>query len=263
MKTILDKIVEEKKKEIKIAKQNISRAEILEKLSKKKINCRDFKKCLVAGNRINFIGELKKASPVKGVLRKEFDLIKTALIYEKENISAISVLTDKHFCGSLSDVKKVKNATTLPVLRKDFIIEEYQLYESLLARADAVLLIASILPKNTLTKMLKIVHSLGMSALVEVHNQHDIEKVDFRHADIIGINNRDLRNFKTDLHITEKLLKKIPFGKIVISESGIKSRAQVRFLEDLGVNALLIGEGIVRSKDITAKIRNLQGRKNA
>ncbi|MCP4649903.1 MAG: indole-3-glycerol phosphate synthase TrpC [PVC group bacterium] len=263
MKTILEKIVSEKKKEVKKAKQVISLKELSGKIKKQKIACRDFKKNISSPGQINFIGELKKASPIKGMLRENLDLAKTARIYERQGIKAISVLTDIHFCGQLSDIKTVKKASKLPVLRKDFIIDEYQLYESRLAGADAILLIAAILSKASLTKMLRITHTLGMHALVEVHNKDDFKKVNFKETDILGVNNRNLKNFKVDITTTEKLIKNIPGDKIVVGESGISLRKHVRYMEKLGVQALLIGEGIVRSKNIASKIKTLYGRRKS
>ena len=261
MKTILDSIIIEKQKEVKTAKQNIPLAQIRLQLKKEIDTVRDFKGSIHRQGHISIIGELKKQSPVKGILRKQLPLIKTARIYEKEKINAISVLTDKHFLGKLADLKKVRNAVSLPVLRKDFIIDEYQIYESRLAQADAILLIAAILSKTSLSKMLRITRSLGMAALVEVHDEADLKKLNFKEIDIIGINNRNLNNFLIDIKTTQRLIKKIPADKTIVSESGISDRKQINLLKKSGANAVLIGEGIVRSRDIAARIRFLQRRK--
>lgn len=261
MESILKKILIEKKKEVTQAKKNfplkILRAQIK---SQTPCPCRDFKKSISSPEKVSIIGELKKASPSKGFLNKGLELAKTAVLYKEAGVSAISVLTDKHFLGELCDIKKIKTAVRLPVLRKDFIIDEYQLYESYFAGADAVLLIASVLNKNELSRMLRIISNLGMSALIEVHDESDLTKINFKEAQIIGINNRNLNDFTVDMTTTERLIKKIPKDKIIVSESGICSREDVLYLKKLGVNAVLIGEGIVTAKDIRLKIRSLLGK---
>lgn len=259
MKSLLKKIINSKKKEVLLNKTRHPISELLKKVEKKDIFPRDFEKRIKTGRSINCIGELKIASPVKGNLNKNLNLSKTAKLYEAAGVKALSVLTDIHFRGKLSDLKKVKRAVSLPVLRKDFIVDEYQLFESYCACADAVLLIAKILDKRKLNKMIGLVHSLKMHSLVEIHDQDDLDKIDFSKVRIVGINNRNLNDFSVDIKTTEKLIAKIPKDKIIVSESGISTRADMLYLMRLGVKAALIGEGIVTADDIALKIRNLLG----
>ena len=210
MQTILKKIIESKKLEIAKAKKTRSLTALKKELALKNVCVRDFRKAIAKNRSLTCIGELKIASPSKGYLNKNLDLAKTAAIYEQEGISAISVLTDVNFKGKLSDLQLVKNAVRIPVLRKDFIIDVYQVYESLVNGADAILLIASVLSKSALSKLLKLTHKLGMNAIIEIHEIDDLKKVDFRSARIIGINNRDLNDFTVNLKTTGNLCGKIP-----------------------------------------------------
>lgn len=260
MKSILKQIIKAKKAEIKQAKQT-SPLNLLKVRSRKaNIQIKDFKNSVGHQKSLQCIGELKIASPLKGYLHKNLDLVKTALIYQQSGIAAISVLTDKHFKGKLSDLKKVKAAVKIPVLRKDFIVDIYQIYESYLAGADAVLLIAAILSPKKINAMLDLTHCLNMNAIVEVHNLADIKKLDMKKVRIVGINNRDLNTFALDLATTKNLINKIPKSKIVISESGIFTRAEMVYLEKTGVNCVLIGEGIVTAADISLQIKKLLGK---
>ncbi|MCK4994193.1 MAG: indole-3-glycerol phosphate synthase TrpC [Candidatus Omnitrophica bacterium] len=263
MKTILKKIIEVKKFEIRKSKSILSLAELKKKVSKEKIVTRDFKSALEKKNSLTCIGELKIASPSKGFLNKNLNLVKTAKIYEKEGISAISVLTDSHFKGKLGDLQLVKNEVTIPVLRKDFIIEDYQVYESLYNGADALLLIAAVLSKKSLARLLDLTHKLKMNAIIEIHDLYDLKKIDFRSARIIGINNRNLNDFSLDLENTKKLCGKIPDKMTKISESGINSRADMLYLQKLKIDSVLIGEGLVSASNIPLKIRELLGKRNA
>ncbi|MBU4306099.1 MAG: indole-3-glycerol phosphate synthase TrpC [Candidatus Omnitrophica bacterium] len=261
MESILKKIIIAKEKEVKAAKEQCPFSVLLEKIGKTGIERRSFLENISAKGKVNCIGELKKASPLKGVLRKDLDLAKTACLYESAGVKALSVLTDVFFQGKISDIKKVRAAVTLPVLRKDFIIDEYQVFESFLAGADAVLLIAAILSRKKLSDLLDMTHSLGMDALVEIHDEIDLKKIDFNRAKIIGINNRNLKSFSVDLRTTQRLLPKIPADKVIVSESGISSRSDVLFLKKLGVRAMLIGEGIVSVPDMRSRIKYLLGRR--
>ncbi|MBI4846369.1 MAG: indole-3-glycerol phosphate synthase TrpC [Candidatus Omnitrophica bacterium] len=260
MKSVLKNIVAAKKKEVARAKKAFPLTVLLSLIKKNKIKCRNFDKSISLKSGINCIGELKKASPLKGILRKNLDLAKTAKIYEQSGAAAVSVHTDSHFYGKLSDIGIVKNNLTVPVLRKDFIIDEYQIYESFIAGADAVLLIAAILSKQKISRLLQLTYRLGMSALVEVHNRSELKKIDFRKVRTVGINNRDLNSFKVKLKTTEEMIALIPKGKIIVSESGIQSRKDVLYLQSLGVRAVLIGEGIVRARNMGIKIKNLLGK---
>lgn len=215
------------------------------------IKTRDFK-AAISKRGINIIAEIKKASPSKGIIKLDFNPQEIAEVYEKINIDAISVLTEKHFfMGSDGYIKFVKEAASKPVLRKDFIIDEYQLFQAKYIGADAVLLIAAILGKK-LRSLYALAKELGLQCLVEVHNREELETALEADADIVGINNRDLRDFTVDLMHTEQLLKYIPHGKIIVSESGIKTSEDILYLKSVGVNAVLIGETFMRN------INNLQ-----
>ncbi|MFH1094442.1 MAG: indole-3-glycerol phosphate synthase TrpC [Candidatus Omnitrophota bacterium] len=263
MQTILEKIIEAKKIEIKKAKKILPLAELKKKISRKKIVTRDIKKSITKKGILSCIGELKIASPSKGYLNMHLDLAKTAKIYEQEGVNAISVLTDINFKGKLRDLELVKNSVKIPVLRKDFIIDVYQVYESLYHGADALLLIASVLSRKKLSKLLALTHRLGMNAIIEIRNTEDLKKIDFRSARIIGINNRNLDDFSVDLKTTTQLCAGIPAKMTIVSESGIKSRSDMLVLKKLKIDAALIGEGIVSAVNIPLKIRELLGKENA
>ncbi|MEE8359648.1 MAG: indole-3-glycerol phosphate synthase TrpC [Candidatus Omnitrophota bacterium] len=257
---ILTKIIEEKKKEIEIAKERLPLSMIQEKLLVMPSQ-RSFKQAISKEREISLIAEIKRASPSAGLLRRDFDPLKIAQIYRAYGASAISVLTDeKFFRGALSNIDLVKREVYLPILRKDFIIDRYQIYESKLFGADAILLIADLLSRTELFHFLEISRELGMDAVVEVHNEEDLAKALSAESGIIGINNRNLHNFEVDMGVTSNLIKSIPDGKIIISESGIKTYEDVMFLKSLGVNAVLIGEAFMRSDDIGLKVRELMGR---
>ncbi len=220
---------------------------------------RDFTSFIRRNNGIKLIGEIKFASPSKGIIRKEGDLSLIIEIYEK-NVDAISVLTEEDFFkGSLSYLETVKNRVTKPVLRKDFIIDEYQIYESAISGADAILLIASILDEVQAKDYISLAKELGLAVLFEIHDAHELEKALSAEADIIGINNRDLKTMKIDIQTTLNIKPLIPEDKIVVSESGIKTHDDVRKLEDAGVDALLIGTVLMEAQDIKKKINELKG----
>jgi indole-3-glycerol phosphate synthase len=220
---------------------------------------RDFRSALIAGPRA-IIAEVKRKSPSRGVLREDFDPIMMASIYEKNGAAAVSVLTDREFFGgSDADLVGIRREVGLPLLRKDFIIDASQIFESRMLGADAILLIARILGEGSLKSFLKTAGSLGLSALVEVHDRADVEKALAADAEIIGINNRDLATFSTDIRTTLDLLEVIPRGKIVVSESGINSKDDIELLASAGVRAFLIGEALVKEADPAAKLRELMG----
>ena len=259
---ILNNIVEEKKKEIETAKKRIPQKDLLDSLRDRQTHQKPhfFKHSLAKRNHIHLIAEVKKASPSAGVLREDFDPLKIALAYEANGASAISVLTDeKFFQGQISHLEKIKKNVHLPVLRKDFIIDEYQIYESILKGADATLLIADLLTAEELKGFLAIGKENKFDFLVEVHSEEDVQKALDAGCDIIGINNRDLHTFKVDVHTTTRLINAIPHDKIRVSESGIRTRENVSYLRSLGVDAVLIGEVFMRSDDIGAKVRELLG----
>lgn len=252
---ILDDILFNKRQEVTGLKVKLS-TEKLKNLIKGLPKPRSF----ISKGKLHLIAEIKKASPSAGVIREDFNPIWLAKTYEESGASAISVLTDeKFFQGHLDHIKQAKESTTIPILRKDFIIDESQVYESRLAGADALLLIARILTDEELTQLTKLTKKLGMVSLVEVHNEEEVSRVLKLKIPIIGINNRDLDTFKVDLNTTFKLLKKFPELKehLVISESGISTAEEVKLLKEKGVDGILIGEAFLRSRDIAGKMRSL------
>lgn len=209
---------------------------------------------------ISMIAEIKRASPSKGVFVENVDAVELAAVYERSGARAVSVLTDEPFFrGTLEDLRVVRANVALPCLRKDFVIDEYQIYEARAARADAVLLIVRILSDSQLSDYLKLAGLLGMDALVETHNADEIGRAIKAGAHIVGINNRDLDTFEVRLNTTLELKKLVPGGLALVSESGIHTRRDVCLLEDGGVDAILVGEALMTSRDIGAKIRELLG----
>ena len=254
---ILDKIHAYKLKEVAESKGLVS----IESL---KDRCNGMPEAVKSGtvlkrdDRIKFIAEVKKASPSAGIIREDFNYVNIAKEYETAGASAISVLTDKEFFkGDLKYLSEIKETVSLPALRKDFIIDPYQIYEARAAGADLVLLIARILNKEEINAFLVLSHELGMECLVEVHDNDELETVLETEAAIIGINNRNLDTFETNLDTSLQLCNRIPEGKIIVSESGIKTRADVLVLEEAGIDAILIGETLMRSRDISHKIKEL------
>lgn len=260
---ILDEIINNKKDELDRLKADFPVMGLVQGLKmriKQLPPARDFIK-VVKGDGIKIIAEVKKASPSKGVIRKSFDPVEIARIYEVNGASAISVITEeKYFQGHIDYLKEIKDAVSIPVIRKDFIFDEYQIYESRAAGADAILLIAGILEKEAIDEFLALSHSLGMSCLVEAHDEQDIDKVLSTKAKLIGINNRDLKTFKTDIKTTLALATKIPKGRMVVSESGINSYNDVDMLKRKGIHIFLVGESLMRENDIGKKLRELFGR---
>ena len=210
----------------------------------------DFAKNL-KGDRLKLICEVKKASPSKGIISECFDPLNTAIEYEKVGAAAISCLTEEHyFKGSNEYLEKIASKVKIPVLRKDFIVDEYQIYRARVLGASAVLLIAATLDNNKLCEFLKITHSLGMKALVEVHDETELERAMKLDAEVIGINNRNLKTFEVELETTKRLIAKIGKDKIKISESGIKTNDDMKELRAFGTDAVLIGETLMRSDSI-------------
>lgn len=208
---------------------------------------KDFASALRKSKNLSIIAELKPASPLKGKLRRNFNPEKLALSLEKAGASAISVLTEeKFFEGSLDFLRRVKQICKVPVLRKDFIIDEFQIHESKVNGADAVLLISSILSEKELSLLLRTCKKLGLQCLVEVHSEQDIEKALSAGAEIIGINNRDLKTLRVDLNRSLHLIKLIPPGIITVSESGIKGKKDLLMLKKFGFDAVLIGESLMK-----------------
>lgn len=254
---IISRIIEEKRKVVEDAKKARPQEGLMREASAVYVKSA-FKKNISRPHQINLIAEIKKASPSKGILRGDFHPVKIATTYQANGAAAISVLTDERFFeGKLSYIKDVKERVSLPVLRKDFIIDEYQIYETVVSGADAMLLIADLLSQDELNRFYRIAADLGLDVLVEAHNEEDIDKAVKANAAIIGINNRDLHTFKVDLETTPKLIRQIPDDKVVVSESGIKTYEDIMFMKSLGVNAVLIGEAFMESDDIAAKMKEL------
>jgi indole-3-glycerol phosphate synthase len=248
---ILDKIIKSKKKVLDKSKISCN-INTLHDIIQNQFDVINFKDSLkkLGSNDIRVIAEVKKASPSKGIIREDFDPIKIAGQYEANNAAAISILTESEFfMGKLDFLKEIKNAVNIPVLRKDFLFDPYQIYEARANGADAVLLIAAILEKPLLEELLSVVKELSMSALVEIHTIEELEKVLQTETEIIGINNRNLQTFDTDIQTSIDLMADIPESKIVVSESGIKTKDDIIKLSNAGVDAFLIGETFMRAEN--------------
>lgn len=259
MATILDRIVETKLREIAAARQAVPEVE-LERRVTALPPTRDFTRAIRKPGWITLIAEVKKASPSAGVIRADFDPVAIGRTYEQHGAAAISVLTDAEFFqGSLAYLTAVRAAVTCPVLRKDFILDRYQLLEARAAGADAVLLIAECLPGEQLATMHQQATKLGLHTLIELHDADELPRVLDTGGPVIGINNRDLRTFRTRLEHTLELLPKIPADRTVVSESGIATHADLMRLGAAGAKAVLIGESLMRAPDIGAAVDELRG----
>lgn len=261
---ILDKICETTKERIEKEKQKISlvevrkNAEIIKNIEKEKYF--NFEKAIGKKEKINFICEIKKASPSKGIIAEDFDYIEIAKDYQKAGADAISCLTEPHyFLGEDEYLKAVRETVNIPVLRKDFIIDEYMIYKSKNIKADAILLIAAVLDKYKLKDYFDIANDLGLSSLFEIHNEEELEKVLNLNPRIIGVNNRDLKTFEVDINNSVRLRKLIPNNIIFVSESGIKCREDIKTLEENKTSAVLIGESLMTKKDKEKEIKKLRG----
>jgi indole-3-glycerol phosphate synthase len=256
---ILKQIVAKKKERIELAKQNLSEESLKEQLASV-APARDFLAAMNKPKQIALIAEIKKASPSKGVIRQEFNPEEIAKTYALCGVQAISVLTEEDFFqGDPGYINIVKNSASVPVLRKDFIIDSYQVFESRLLGSDAILLIADLLTKDKLTEFMRIADALGMGYIVEVHDEKELKKVLSLNAPVIGINNRSLHTLEVDFKTTEKLFTLIPKGKVVVVESGIKNYQDVLFLKILGASAVLIGTAFMEAADIKQKVEEVMG----
>ncbi|HTN02013.1 indole-3-glycerol phosphate synthase TrpC [Planctellipticum variicoloris] len=221
---------------------------------------RDFVAALRAAPTIGLIAEVKKASPSAGIIRADFDPVQIARAYEAAGASCLSVLTDeKFFQGHLDFLRAVRQAVGIPVLRKDFLIDPYQVLEARAAGADAVLLIAECLDDRQLRELYEATTALGMTALIEIYDPQNLDRVLPLNPPLVGVNNRDLRSFVTDLDQTLRIQPRVPVGTLLVSESGIKTRGDVERLRSHGVGAILVGETLMRSADIGAAVRELIG----
>lgn len=259
---ILDKIVEQKKIQLKEEMGKISIEGWKQRIKRPGMHStQDFFNALKKNDDISIIAEVKKASPSKGVIKEDFDPLLIAKEYSESDVQAISVLTEKNFfLGDDDYLVRIRQAYPTPILRKDFIIDLWQVYQSRCLGADAILLIVSILSDEELKKFQAVAGILGMQCLVEVHNKEELDRALESGAKIIGINNRELKTFEVDIRTTEKLMNYIPNDRAVVSESGIKDYNDIKYLKDLGVDAVLIGETFMRAPSIKEKINELRGK---
>jgi indole-3-glycerol phosphate synthase len=258
MADVLGRIVAGKPAEVAAARARVPDAE-LERRCEGLPPPRDFRAALMAGG-VQVIAEVKKASPSAGVLRADFDPEALARAYEGHGAACVSVLTDgPWFQGGLGDLGRVRRAVALPLLRKDFIVDRYQLLEARAAGADAVLLIAEALPGDALGRLLRQAEGLYLQALVELYERDNLRRVLDSGARLVGVNNRDLRTFTTRLEHTLELAAAVPGDVCLVSESGVRGRADVERLAAAGVRAVLVGESLVRAADVGAKLDELRG----
>ena len=259
--TILDTIVEHKRRELERHLREMPAAELEARIKQMPMPL-NFSGALL-GDRVRLIAEVKKASPSRGLLVPHFDPVALATCYADNGAAAISVLTEvDHFQGSLDDLRNVREVVSgkrLPVLRKDFLFDPYQLYEARAYGADAVLLIVAMLSPAQLTELLAVAQSLWLQALVEVHSRRELETALEAGAEIIGVNHRDLKTFKMDMSLSAQLRPLVPQGKLVVAESGISKADDVRRLKEAGVHAVLVGEALVTASDTAAKVKELAG----
>lgn len=252
--SILDKIIDNKVTEVEATKQNLSLKSVRD-LAESAPPAKDFVGAL-RKDTVALIAEVKKASPSKGVLIENFEPLTLARTYSENGASAISVLTDENFFqGKLTYLKEISEAVDIPTLRKDFIIDPYQVYEARMAGASAVLLIVAALEDSQLADLQNLIQELGMSALVEVHNEEELERAMAIEVPLIGVNNRDLKTFDVDLSTTERIAKLIPDTVTLVAESGLKSAVDIAHMGSIGAHAVLIGEGIVKADNIAQAVR--------
>lgn len=258
---ILDLIVNVKKKEVEQLNETNSWAD-WERLIRDLKPCKGFISTLTEKSKrsMGLISEIKKASPSKGVIRDDFNPVEIAEIYRDNGADCLSVLTDQRFFqGSNRFLQSVRASVPLPILRKEFIIDEAQIYEARVIGADAILLIASILTPGKMMKFIQIAHDLTLDVLIEVHDEKELAIALDLGVKIVGVNNRDLKTFNVDLGITERLLPLVPKGIHLVSESGIKTMREVTKLRAMGVRAVLIGETFMRQPDIGQAVQNVMG----
>ncbi len=256
---VLDKIVDYKRGEIATAKLRRSLAEIQSSITDAP-QVRSFTESLKSHHPMGLIAEVKRASPSAGLIREDFDAVEIARIYEQNGAACISVLTDEHFFqGSLEYLKQVRKQAQIPVLRKDFILDAYQVYEARSAGADATLLLAECLNDRELHELYSLTIELGMEALVELYEPANIERVLKLNPPLVGVNNRNLQTFDTDLNHTVSLRKEIPDHILLVGESGIHTRDDVLQLQNAGAHAILVGESLMCSEEIGSRVREILG----
>src|SRR3990172_5714707 len=255
--SILDEIITCKKREVAKQQKKISIQRLI-KIVHKTARPADFKNALKKNGSVGIVAEIKKASPSAGVIREDFDAVEIANIYKNNGASAISVLTDKeYFQGDIEYLKQVREAVDLPLLRKDFIIDPYQIVEARVHGADTVLLILNVLSKDHCQELVATAREYDLDYLIEVHTIKELERALCEDYPLVGINNRDLQTFTVDLATTEKLTKIIPDSITVISESGIKNREDIERLSRCGIDAVLIGETLMRQDNIGEMLKSL------
>ena len=258
--SVLERIVEDTRGEVKRRRKQTPLAALEALLENRPSeSTRPFSEALTRPG-VSVIAEHKRRSPSAGAIREGATVSEVVKAYERGGAAALSILTEPfHFAGSLDDLREARAATSLPVLRKDFIVDEYQLYEAAAAGADAILLIVAALELRDLDRLLREAGALDLDALVEVHDERELEQALEVEADVLGLNNRDLADFSVDIERTYELLSDVPAGKTVVSESGFSSRDELDELERVGVDAVLIGETLMRADDIEAATRVLSG----
>jgi indole-3-glycerol phosphate synthase len=256
----LEKILAAKAEEVAAAQKHLSEQELRDR-AEQRLERRPFEARLTAcgPSGVNIIAEIKRASPSRGAIRADLNLDEFARAYTRGGAAAISVLTDRHFQGDPHDLGRVRAATDLPLLRKDFIISTYQIYEAVVLGADAVLLIVRALSPELLRTCLELCRELELGALVEVHDETELDAATRSGATLIGINNRDLRTFQTDLAISERLIRYLEPGQVAVAESGIRSRTDIERLQAAGIWNFLIGESLVRADSPEDFLKTLQG----
>ncbi len=257
---ILDELADFSRIRVKEAKENISVDEIKARALELPKGNFSFEQALKTDD-ISFICECKKASPSKGLIAPHFPYLQIAKEYEAAGANAISVLTEpSRFLGSDKYLEEIAKSVSIPCLRKDFIVDEYQIYEAKVLGASAVLLICSILPEDTIKSYIKICDTLGISALVEAHDENEVKSALRSGARIIGVNNRNLKNFTVDTENSKKLRALIPSDVLFVSESGVKSADDIKLLREIKADAVLIGETLMRAEDKKQKLQELRGR---
>ena len=259
---ILDEIIKKTKEDVEKRKKDLPLDLLGRSLSFNPYPPRDVKQYLTSTKEdpYRIIAEVKKASPSKGVIREDFDYLQIAQDYEKGGANAISVLTEPHFFqGNLEYLSQIRRYVGIPLLRKDFIVDEYQVMEAVAFGADFILLIAKALTKVKLKELAELAWRLGLEVLFEVHDKEDLVKTIFAGANIIGVNHRNLDTFEMDMSLTEKLMGLIPNGKIIVAESGLENFETLQELNKIGVDAFLVGEHFMRQKNIVQAVKNLKG----
>ncbi len=255
---ILDKIIESTKIRVERSKEKLPSAELLKQLEKTELKEPLFKNGLASLNDVSIIAEIKKASPSKGLIRADFDHMKIAGEYSKCNVQALSVLTEpEYFKGDIKFVRDIKEQFSVPVLRKDFIVDEYQIYEAKLYGADAALLIMAALSDSEYKHFHKLAEELKLDVLVETHNEEEVKRA-VEYGGIIGVNNRNLQTFEEDITTCEKLLPLIPEDKVKVAESAVRTHDDFEYLRSLKFDAALIGEAFMRERDIKKAVDTLR-----